>query len=573
MRKLSSYIGRYWYGYLFAVASMVTAIALDMLYPKITQQIVDDVILGGQMEILTKLLTGIVLVGIGRSIFGYCKEFTFDFLSSKIGAEMRKDLFNHIQTLSMRYFDDTNTGELMARVKDDVDKIQNALGYVGMLLIEVTIHVVFVLYCMFSLNWKMAFLPVTVMLCCAVVAIIMERKLDKVYEDISEENAVLTTVAEENLAGVRTVKAFAREDYEIKKFLSHNERYYNLNITQSKVLVRYYPLFQFVGKVLPVAITILGGISVMNGNMSLGALVAYVEYSRNCTWPMEMMGWLTNDLSSAVASYKKIKKIYEVKPEIEDSRNVVTLDHVSGNVEFDHVSFKLDGKQILSDISFSVNEGKTLGIMGATGSGKSSIINMLHRFYDTTEGSVRLDGVDIRKISLRQLRRSVAVVLQDVFLFSDTIEENIKMGNRNTMQMDEIKSAAASAQASSFIEKMDEQYETVIGERGVGLSGGQKQRISIARALSKHSPILVMDDSTSALDMETEHEIQKTLNSLKDTTKIIIAHRISAVCHADEIIYLQDGRIAERGTHEELLAKKGLYYDTYMAQYGGYLAS
>ena len=288
---------------------------------------------------------------------------------------------------------------------------------------------------------------------------------------------------------------------------------------------------------------------------------------------MEMMGWLTNDLSSAVASYKKIKKIYEVKPEIEDSRNVVTLDHVSGNVEFDHVSFKLDGKQILSDISFSVNEGKTLGIMGATGSGKSSIINMLHRFYDTTEGSVRLNGVDIRKISLRQLRRSVAVVLQDVFLFSDTIEENIKMGNRSTMQMDEIKSAVASAQASSFIEKMDEQYETVIGERGVGLSGGQKQRISIARALSKHSPILVMDDSTSALDMETEHEIQKTLNSLKDTTKIIIAHRISAVCHADEIIYLQDGRIAERGTHEELLAKKGLYYDTYMAQYGGYLAS
>lgn len=573
MRKLSSYIGRYWYGYVFAVASMVTAIALDMLYPKITQKIVDDVILGGQMEILTKLLTGIVLVGIGRSIFGYCKEFTFDFLSSKIGAEMRKDLFNHIQTLSMRYFDDTNTGELMARVKDDVDKIQNALGYVGMLLIEVTIHVVFVLYCMFSLNWKMAFLPVTVMLCCAGVAIIMERKLDKVYEDISEENAVLTTVAEENLAGVRTVKAFAREDYEIKKFLSHNERYYNLNITQSKVLVRYYPLFQFVGKVLPVAITILGGISVMNGNMSLGALVAYVEYSRNCTWPMEMMGWLTNDLSSAVASYKKIKKIYEVKPEIEDAKEIVTLERVSGNVEFDHVSFKLDGKQILSDISFSVKEGKTLGIMGATGSGKSSIINMLHRFYDTTEGSVRLDGVDIRKISLRQLRRSVAVVLQDVFLFSDTIEENIKMGNSSTMQMDEIKSAAASAQASSFIEKMDEQYETVIGERGVGLSGGQKQRISIARALSKHSPILVMDDSTSALDMETEHEIQKTLNSLKDTTKIIIAHRISAVCHADEIIYLQDGRIAERGTHEELLAKKGLYYDTYMAQYGGYLAS
>lgn len=573
MKKLSNYIGRYWYGYVFAVASMLIAITLDMLYPKITQSIVDDVIMGGQMELLTKLLAGFVFVGIGRSIFGYCKEFTFDYLSTKIGAEMRKDLFNHIQTLSMRYFDDTNTGELMARVKDDIDKVQNSLGYVGMLLIEVTFHVTFVLYCMFSLNWKMTFLPVAVMAGCAAVAIIMERRLDKIYEDISEENAVLTTVAEENLAGVRTVKAFAREDYEIKKFLSHNERYYNLNITQSKVLVRYYPIFQFVGKALPVATTILGGISVMHGNMSLGALVAYVEYSRNCTWPMEMMGWLTNDLSSAVASYRKIRKIYDVKPEIEDAKDSVTLDSVKGDIDFEHVSFELDGKKILSDISFSVKEGKTLGIMGATGSGKSSIINLLHRFYDANEGCVKLDGVDIRKLSLRQLRRSIAVVLQDVFLFSDTIEENIKMGNRKTMQMDEIRSAAASAQASSFIEKMDEQYNTVIGERGVGLSGGQKQRISIARALSKHSPILVMDDSTSALDMETEHEIQNTLNTLTDTTKIIIAHRISAVCHADEIIYLKDGVIAERGTHEELLAKKGLYYATYQAQYGSYLSA
>ena len=573
MKKLSSYIGRYWYGYVFAVASMLIAITLDMLYPKITQSIVDDVIMGGQMELLTKLLAGFVFVGIGRSIFGYCKEFTFDYLSTKIGAEMRKDLFNHIQTLSMRYFDDTNTGELMARVKDDIDKVQNSLGYVGMLLIEVTFHVTFVLYCMFSLNWKMTFLPVAVMAGCAAVAIIMERRLDKIYEDISEENAVLTTVAEENLAGVRTVKAFAREDYEIKKFLSHNERYYNLNITQSKVLVRYYPIFQFVGKALPVATTILGGISVMHGNMSLGALVAYVEYSRNCTWPMEMMGWLTNDLSSAVASYRKIRKIYDVKPEIEDAKDSVTLDSVKGDIDFEHVSFELDGKKILSDISFSVKEGKTLGIMGTAGSGKSSIINLLHRFYDANEGCVKLDGVDIRKLSLRQLRRSIAVVLQDVFLFSDTIEENIKMGNRKTMQMDEIRSAAASAQASSFIEKMDEQYNTVIGERGVGLSGGQKQRISIARALSKHSPILVMDDSTSALDMETEHEIQNTLNTLTDTTKIIIAHRISAVCHADEIIYLKDGVIAERGTHEELLAKKGLYYATYQAQYGSYLSA
>lgn len=567
MKKLYTYVGRYWHGYLFAIFSMVTAITLDMLYPKITQQIVDDVILGGELSLLTKLLVGIVSVGIGRCIFGYCKEFTFDKLASKIGSEIRKDLFDHIQSLSMSYFQDINTGELMARVKDDVDKIWNAMGFVGMLVIEVVIHVSMVLYCMFTLNWKLAFVPLATMILCGVVAIVMEQKLGKIYEEISEENAVLTTVAEENLAGVRTVKAFAREQYEIEKFLSHNSRYYELNINQSKVLVKYYPLFQFVGKVLPVATTVLGGISVMKGEMTLGALVAFVEYSRNCTWPMEMLGWLTNDVSSAFASYKKIRKIYDQKPEITDAELPVCLEQVEGNISFENVSFSIEEKKILDGISFHVPAGKTLGIMGATGSGKSSIINLLQRFYDVTDGAVKVDGVDVRNLSLKQLRKNISVVLQDVFLFSDTIEENIKMGQRAELPIEEVRLAAERAEARGFIEKMDEQYETVIGERGVGLSGGQKQRISIARALAKHSPILVLDDSTSALDMETEHEIQKTLKELDDTTKIIIAHRISAVRHADEIIYLENGKIAERGTHEELLAKKGLYYNTYVAQY------
>ena len=572
VKKLHSYLLGHWKGYLFAICSMIIAIVLDMIYPQITQKIVDDVIIGGQLELLTKLLVGIVVVGVGRSVFGYCKEFTFDKMSATIGTEMRKDLFAHIQTLSMSYFDNTNTGELMARVKDDIDKIWNALGYVGMLVIEVIIHVSFVLYCMFRLNWKLAFLPLTTMIICGTVAIVMERKLDKIYEEISEENAVLTTVAEENLAGVRTVKAFAREKYEIEKFKSHNKRYYDLNVSQAKTLVRYYPIFQFVGKALPVATTILGGVSVMNGTMSLGALVAFVEYSRNCTWPMEMLGWLTNDVSSAVASYKKIKKIYAQTAEIKEEEQPVTLERVEGRVEFSHVSFAIEGKEILNDVSFLLPAGKTLGIMGATGSGKTSLIHLLQRFYDVTDGCIRVDDTDIRKLKLKQLRSNISVVLQDVFLFSDTIEENIKMGKRKKLEMEEIRNAAEDARAKSFIEKMEEQYDTVIGERGVGLSGGQKQRISIARALAKHAPILVLDDSTSALDMETEHEIQKTLNELEDTTKLIIAHRISAVRHADEIIYLQDGKIAERGTHEELLEKKGLYYQTYLAQYGSYLA-
>lgn len=570
MRRIRVYIGKNWYLYLFAISCMICAIVLDMLYPKITQSIVDDVILNGRQQLLTKLLAGIVLVGIGRSVCGYLKEFLFDVLASKIASLLRKDLFGHIQTLSAGYFDNANTGELMARVKDDVDKIWNALGFVGMLTIEVTIHVSFVLYCMFQLSYQLALIPLAAMAICGITAVIMERRLDGVYEEISEENAALTTVAEENLAGVRTVKAFAREKHEIAKFLSHNERYYELNITQSKIMVRYYPYFQFIGKALPVFMAVLGGSFVIKNRLTLGALVAFIEYSRNCTWPMEMMGWLTNDLSAAVASYKKLQKIFDEEPEIKDQAEARVLERIEGEVAFEHVSFGLDGKQILSDIDFKIPAGHTLGIMGATGSGKSSLISLLQRFYDADEGVVRLDGADVRTLTLRQLRGSINVVLQDVFLFSDTIEENIKMGKRRQLAMKEVRKAAQDAQASGFIEKMDEQYQTVIGERGVGLSGGQKQRISIARALSKQSPVLVMDDSTSALDMETEHEIQKMLQELGHTTKIIIAHRISAVCHADEILYLENGCIAERGTHQELMAKRGLYFQTFEAQYGAY---
>lgn len=571
VKKISSYMLKYWYYYAIILICMLLAIELDMLYPMITKEIVNKVFTSGDLTLLPGLLIAIVLIGIGRSVFGYFKEYTADKVGVTIGTEMRKELFAHIQGLSMDYFGKTNTGELMARVKDDVDHVMFALGFVGMLVVEVVIHVASVLYCMFHLNWKLTFVPMAFMILCGTVAIVMERKLDKIYEDISEENAELTTVAEENLAGVRTVKAFAREKYEIKKFLSHNKRYYELNMSQAKTLVRYYPLFSFVGVLLPVVMTVLGGYLVMKGEMDIGSLVAYVEYSRNCTWPMEMLGWLTNDVSSAVASRKKIRKIFEHTSSIKEDAQPVVLDAVKGDIAFCNVDFAIDGNEILRDVSFDISAGKTLGIMGATGSGKSSIVNLMQRFYDASSGSVKIDGVDVKKLTLTQIRENIAVVMQDVFLFSDTIEENIKMGCRDTMKMEEIRAAASNAQASGFIEKMEEQYETVVGERGVGLSGGQKQRISIARALSKHCPILVMDDSTSALDMETEHEIQRMLSEMKDTTKVIIAHRISAVRHADEIIYLENGRIAERGTHEQLLAAKGLYYNTYMAQYGTFL--
>lgn len=571
MKKLSSYVFKYWYVYIFALFCMLTATTLDMIYPQITRSIIDDVITDGQLELLTRLLGGILLVGIGRCIFGYLKEFTFDRVGSAIGADMRKNLFAHIQSLSVGYFDNTNTGELMARLKDDIDLIQGTLGYVGMLIIEVVIHTVIVLYCMFSISPKLSIIPCIGMPIVATIAVIMERKLDKVYEEISEENAELNTVAEENLAGVRTVKAFAREKFEIQKFLSHNQRYYDLNMTQSRQLVRYQPMFQFITKLIPVLSVIFGGVLVIEGELTLGDLAAFTEYSRNIVWPMENIGWLANDFSAAVASRKKIKKIYDTAASVVEKEQPTVLPEVKGSVEFRHVSLKLGDSQVLSDISFHLEAGKTLGIMGATGAGKTSVINLLQRFYDADEGSILLDGTDIRDLSFQQLRGSISMVMQDVFLFSDTIKENIKMGKHEFVTDTIIANSAEFAQAKSFIEKMDAGYDTVIGERGVGLSGGQKQRISIARAIAKQNPILILDDSTSALDMETEHAIQQELSALTNTTKIIIAHRISAVRHADEILYLDGGKIAERGTHEELMALKGLYYQTFQCQYGAFL--
>lgn len=569
MKKISSYIYEHRYRYLLAIVSMIIAVTLDLMSPQFTRHIIDDVIVGGQISKLKYLLLGIFAIGVGRCIFQYIKEYTFDCLGSDIASSMRKDLFIHTQNLSEDFFDRTDTGELMSRIKDDIDKIWDGLSYVSMLLIEVVIHTTIVLFCMYKTNARLAIIPTIAMVFCGCIAIIMERKLGAVYEEISEENAELNTVAEENLAGVRTVKAFAREKYEIKKFLSHNNRYYELNMKQSKVFVKYYPYFSVVTKILPLLTLLVGGKFAIDGNLSLGSLGAMVEYSNNIVWPMEMLGWLTNSFSSAIASNRKIKKIYKEKPTIKEIDNPFILDKVEGNITFDHVSYaKKDSQPILEDVSFNLETGKTLGIMGETGSGKTTIINLLSRFYDVTDGCIKVDGVDVRELTLKQLRESIAVVMQDVFLFSDTISENIKLGMKNEIGAKEVRKASKNAQVSEFAERMEQQYDTVIGERGVGLSGGQKQRISIARAFAKHKPILVLDDSTSALDMETEQQIQKVLEQFKGMTKIIIAHRISAVRNADEIIVLEEGKVKERGIHEELMNRHGLYYETYLSQYG-----
>ena len=567
-------LGRYalknWWRYLIAAVTMGTSIALDIWFPIITMSIVDDVIIKGNMEMLPKNLVCILIVGLGRAFTQYVKEFTCDVTGSRVASDVRKNLFQHIQTLSKTYFDKNNTGELMARVKDDVDRIWDIFGFVGMLAVEAFSYTIGIIICMVNLNWKLSILPIAVLPVMGFLAIRLERTLDKVYDNISEQNAALNTVVQENLSGMRAVKSFAREDFEMEKFRKNNEKYYDLNVEQAYIMAKFGPNMSFLTKLMQLFTLLIGGYLVIEGEVTLGILTAFIQYANNIVWPMENLGWLANAVAAAFASNKKINHILAEKPEITNREDAVSLEHPTGDLMFNHVSLDLHESRILEDISFHLESGHTLGIIGMTGAGKSTIVNLINRFYDVNSGSICLDGKDIRELTLESVRDCTSVVTQDVFLFSDTIRENIKLGRRRTMSDKTVKNALSTAHASEFVDKLGAGYDTVIGERGVGLSGGQKQRLSIARALAKNAKILILDDSTSALDMETEYEIQQELAAKKDVSKIIIAHRISSVRNADEIIVLDHGRITERGRHEELMEKKGMYYATYEAQYGDY---
>lgn len=556
--------------YFVSGLALLTSTALDIWFPIITMSIIDDVIVGRDMEKLKINLICILIVGLGRAAAQYVKEYLCDTAGCDVAETMRKDMMKHIQKLSKSFFDANNTGELMARVKDDTGKIWDLCCFVGMLLVEATCYLTGVIICMVKLNYKLALIPIAFLPVLGFMVMKIEKKLDSIYGNISEQNATLNRVIEENISGVRTVKAFAAEEAEIEKFDGENNAYNQLSVEEAQYMAKMEPIIGIIPKLMQATMLAVGGYSAISGKITYGMLVAFMQYTSNIVWPIENMGWILNCTSAAIASNKKIKTIFDAKPEIVEKENPVKINDYSVELRFENVCFSLDGKDILKEVSFALPSGKTLGVMGATGTGKSMMVNLIERFYDVNEGAITIDGIDIRDMYLEDVRNFSSIVTQDIFLFSDTIKENIKLGNKRRMKDETVKYAIRKAHAKEFVEKITGGYDAVIGERGIGLSGGQKQRLSIARALAKKAGVLILDDSTSALDMETESDIQKEISKKSDMSKIIIGHRISSVKDADEIIVIDDGRIAERGTHDELLAKKGLYYSTYEAQYGNY---
>lgn len=567
MKRVMNYVFRYKLILLVPSISMLLVIIACMFEPYFQKLFIDKVIANGERNLIPYLIGGILIINIIKALFGYIKEYLFDYLSVKVTKDLKEDLFNHIQKLPFKYFDTMNTGELMSRIGEDVENIWRTISFGLRLFFENALYFIFSTVILFYLNWKLALACLVIMLPIALIAMKLEKKMLDSFEQISDQGAIINTTAQENIAGVRLVKAFGREKHEILKFLKMNKQNYKLNMDQAKIIADFFPPIELLTNISLVIMVALGGVLVITKEISLGTLVAFSGYIWNLIWPMRMLGWLTNMIAQNNASANKIFKIMDIDPAIKDSENPLSPALLKGNIKFKNVSFKYREEEILKNVDLDIPAGSTVALMGTTGSGKTSIINLLGRYYDVSEGKVLIDGIDVRNIKLDILRNAISIVPQDVFLFSDTIEENIRFGNRNATD-EELLQASTLACASEFISELSDGYATIIGERGLGLSGGQKQRISIARALVRKAPILILDDATSALDMETEFQLLKNLNTLNNSaTVFIIAHRISAVKNADIILFLDNGQVIEKGTHEELLKLKGKYYEVYKEQF------
>lgn len=546
------------------------ASGISIIYPLLGGKVIDDVVYQNKTNLLIPLLLIMIISTIIRTICRY----TYQIMCERIGQNslfrIREDLYKKLQSLDFDFFNNTRVGDIMARMTGDTDAIRHFVSWVSYNILENVFLFSFAIIIMATIDWKLTLALVIVTPLIAVLTMKMSSKAQPVFYEIRESFSRLNSMVEENISGNRVVKAFAREDFEMKKFHEHNEDFKKRNLDSADVSRTYLPVLDSLAGMLVVITLIFGGYLVIKGQMTLGDLVAFNGFLWMLNGPMRMSGWLINDVQRYIASSFKIQDMMatDAKIPIHAEKPAPSLQ---GHVEFKNVSFHFEddpNTDVLKNISLKASPGQTIAILGETGAGKSTLVNLICRFYDPTSGEILIDGVDARKWHVRELRNHIATVMQDIFLFSDTIEGNIAFGAPDAT-MEDVRRMARIADADHFIETMPESYDTIVGERGVGLSGGQKQRISLARALLKNPSILILDDTTSAVDMETEVKIQGELKKItENTTTFIIAHRISSVKEADEILILNHGEIIERGTHTSLLAEKGYYFDIYNKQLG-----
>lgn len=568
LRWFSGFLKKYRLAIAVGLVLMTVIVACAIVNPYISGMIVDDVIQGGAYELLPKLIGIMLAVTAVRAILRYATQMMFETCSQGVLYRMRDAVYRKLLQEDFAFYNRNRTGDLMSRQTGDMDAIRHFVAFVIYTVYENVLMFVFALVMIFMVNVKLALCMMAVLPFCLFTTYLQSKYVKPKFHECRQSFSSLNAFVQENISGNRVVKAFAKEEYEKEKFEKENDKYREAELGAASIWCRFVPIFELLSNLLMVVLILYGGYQVICGEMTLGNLVTVNGYLWMLSNPLRFAGWWVNDVQRFITSVEKIYDTYSKEPDVKKPKKGIKRKEMQGNIEFRNVSYEVEGEDIIHNISFSVEKGQTVGILGSTGAGKSTIMNLLCRFYDVTEGEVLVDGINVKNWDLHDLRDNIGMAMQDVFLFSDTIEGNIAYGKPDCT-FEEVKEAAVMSDANLFIKAMPDGYDTVVGERGVGLSGGQKQRISLARALLKKPSILILDDTTSAVDMETESYIQEQLKKLgRKHTVFVIAYRISSIKDADVIFVMDEGRIVERGNHESLLKQNGYYATVYKHQNG-----
>ena len=569
------------YRAIYAIGILGTIVynVMQLTVPYFTQQIVDLFLTGedAATNIVTKrdLFFQLVIAMVGltflRTLIVYLVCMDVEHVSQKVLYRVRTHLFDKIERQDMQFYNTYRTGDLMTHVTGDLDAVRHMIAWVIRSIVEsFSLLLATTIYFLY-MDWRLALAILAIAPFIMVVIVKFRNQVAPRHKALREKLSLLNTAAQENISGNRVVKAFAREEYEINKFDECSVEFSKTNKKTALTWITFFPYIETFANLMPIVLLVVGGLFIINGQLTMGEYVAFSGLIWAVQNPMRMLGNIMNEFQRFAAASDKVMEIYYSEPKIVDKEDAVDMpNRFAGKVEFKNVSFQYeDGNlPVLHNISFVANPGETVAIMGETGCGKTSMIQLIPRFYEPTEGEVLVDGVNVCDMKLTQLRKNIGLATQDVLLYSDTIDGNIAYGD-SSLTKEEVEKFAKYSAAAKFITRMPEGYDTIVGERGVGLSGGQKQRISLARALAVKPAILILDDTTSAVDMETEKQIQHSLKELDfPCTKLIIAQRISTTKFADKILIIQDGRITESGTHDELVAKKGYYYNLVQLQTG-----
>ncbi len=563
-----SFLKKYKWNMAFGLLLTTLISVLAIVNPYISGLIVDDVIIGGEFSLLPKLILTLLTVTAVRGILRFYYQVIFETCSQGVLYEMRDKVYRKLLQEDFAFYNKKRTGDLMSRQTGDMDAIRHFVAYVIYSVYENVLLFGFALIMIFTVDVKLALCMLAVLPFTALATYLQSKAVKPAFQRNRNCFSSLNAFVQENVSGNRVVKAFAKEDFEIGKFNKENDAFRASQLDASKIWMKSLPIFEMLSNLLTIILMLYGGYMVIQGEITVGNLVTVNGYLWMLTVPLRMAGWWVNDIQRFTTSVEKIYDTYMEEPNVKSPQTGIDRKHFDGKVEFKNVSYRADDEEIVNDISFTVSPGQTVGIIGSTGAGKSTIMNLLCRFYDTTGGEVLVDGINVKDLDLYDLRDNIGMAMQDVFLFSDTIEGNIAYAKPDC-PFEEVKQAAIMADANHFIQSLPDGYDTIVGERGVGLSGGQKQRISLARALLKDPSILILDDTTSAVDMETESYIQDQLKKIeKNCTIFIIAYRISSIRDADLILVMDNGRIIERGTHNELVAMGGYYASAFKNQYG-----